>query len=116
MMNPNEAVEAMRKAHFKAIAEAKNRYVPFFLSKLDERIRVSANHGMGSCRFKLDWIYFGTANQPSSLVKAHTEQLFCKEIEHLGYRLVDKGHNTWDLYWYSDDMGAEMLQETMKGQ
>lgn len=116
MMNPNEAVETMRKAHFEAIAEAKNRYVPLFLSKLDNRIRTTASNGMGSCRFKLDWSCFGVSNQPSYLIKAHTEKLFQKEIEQLGYRLVDKGQNTWELYWYSDDMGADMLQEIMERQ
>lgn len=108
MITPNEAVEVMRKTHFEAIAEAKSHYVPFFLSKLDARIRMTAGNGMGSCLFKLDWSRFGAAHQPSNLVKAHTEHLFSKEIERLGYWLVDKGHNTWEFWWYSEDMGEEM--------
>lgn len=112
MIKSNEAVEMARQFHEEAYHEARTKWVPYWMDRLNEAIISSASKGRGDCRFELRWAErIGACNIPDRLVQDYTERILDEEMARdTGYRVIDRtdGSSTkkYRIVWYSEQFDA----------
>lgn len=112
MINPNEAVEMVKQFHRAAYREARTKWVPYWMNKLDSAIENAASKGRGDCRLELRWAErLGTNGIPDQLVQHYTERILDKEMARdTGYYVTDLTDGgsikKYRIIWYSGQFDA----------
>ena len=112
MINPNEAVEMVKQFHRAAYREARAKWVPYWMNKLDSAVEYAASKGRGDCRLELRWAErLGAHNLPDQLVQHYTECILDEEMARdTGYYVIDitdgGSIKKYRIVWYSEQFDA----------
>lgn len=112
MIPANEAVQAMKATHDRAYKEAREKWVPYWMDKLDIAVANAAAHGRGEVRFDLQWSQkLGAARVPTHLVMEYTEKILDEELARdTGYYIIKLRDGTstpsYRIVWYSEQYDA----------
>lgn len=113
MINPNEAVEMVKQFHRAAYREARAKWVPYWINKLDSAVENAASKGRGECRLELRWAErLGSHNLPDQLVREYTERILDEEMARdTGYYIVklsdiNDAIPKYRIVWYSEQFDA----------
>ena len=113
MIKPNEAVEMVKQFHRAAYREARTKWVPYWMNKLDSAVENAASKGRGECRLELRWAErLGTSNIPDQLVRKYTERILDEEMARdTGYYVIDisdadSSIKKYRIVWFSEEYDA----------
>ena len=113
MISPKEAIEMFKQVHDEAYREARTKWVPYWMNKLNNAVWNAASNGRGDCRFELRWAeYFGANNIPSQLARKYTERILDEEMARdTGYYVINLSDNDssikkYQIVWYSEEYDA----------
>jgi hypothetical protein len=113
MISPNEAVKMFKQFHDAAYREARTKWVPYWMNKLNSAVENAASNGRGDCRFELRWAeHLGINNIPSLLVRQYTERILDEEMARdTGFYIVnlsyeDSSIKKYRIVWYSEEYDA----------
>ena len=117
MIHPNEAVRIMMSAHDADLKLAREKYVPYWLDKLNDRIVNAATQGYGKVTLELRWAErFGSAHCPSLRVQKYTEKILDEELARdTGYSVIKKSEDDdhyarYEVWWYSEEYDAYKVE------
>lgn len=112
-MSPNEAVEMVKQFHRAAYREARTKWVPYWMNKLDSAVENAASKGRGDCRLELRWAErLGASNIPDQLVREYTERILDEEMARdTGYYVIDLSDadsaiKKYKIVWLSEKYDA----------
>lgn len=113
MISPKEAVEMFKRVHDTAYREARTKWVPYWMNKLNSAVENAASRGRGDCQLELRWgEHLGVNNVPSLLVRQYTERILDEEMaQATGYYVInlfddDSPIKKYQIVWYSEDYDA----------
>ena len=113
MISPNEAVEMVKQFHNTAYREARTKWVPYWMDKLDKAIMSAASNGRGECQLELRWAErLGANNLPNQLVRKYTERILDEEMARdTGFYVInlsdeDSSIKKYRIIWYSEEYDA----------
>ena len=113
MISPKEAVEMFKRVHDEAYREARTKWVPYWMDKLDSAVENAASKGHGECRLELRWAErLGANNLPDQLVRKYTERILDEEMARdTGYYVIDLSDadssiKKYRIVWYSEKYDA----------
>lgn len=113
MISPKEAVEMLKRFHDAAYREARTRWIPYWMNKLNSAVENAAAKGRGDCQFELRWAeHLGVNNLPSLLVRQYTERILDEEMARdTGFYVINLFDNNssikkYRIVWYSGEYDA----------
>ena len=113
MIKPNEAVEMVKRFHDAAYREARTKWVPYWMNKLNDAVMSAASNGRGECRLELRWAErLGSHNLPDQLVRKYTERILNEEMARdTGFYVIDLSDadssiKKYRIVWYSEEYDA----------
>ena len=113
MINPNEAVEMVKQFHRAAYREARVKWIPYWMNRLDSAVENAASKGRGDCQFELRWAErLGASNLPDQLVRKYTERILDEELARdTGYYVINLSNagdsiKRYKIVWFSEEYDA----------